>query len=192
MVEIMNDREELCLICGDGELNAEVGKNTVEYRGQTSELDLHYSLCDACGSEQANAVQTRTNKRAMIAFKKQVDGLLTGSEVKALREKLGLNQAEAAKVFGGGPVAFSKYESDDVAQSEAMDKLLRLAGELPTAAMMLRRKAGLEPILAGKQWERAESWKTEPLCSTKSARPRLRVISSSTLSTEQARYADAA
>jgi len=75
----------------------------------------------------------RTNKRAMIKFKKTVDGLLTGEQVRAVREKLKLSQSDAAKVFGGGPVAFSKYESDDVAQSEATDKMLRLASERPIA-----------------------------------------------------------
>ena len=51
---------------------------------------------------QADAAQTRVNKRLMIAFKKRVDGLLTGAEVRALREKLSLSQTEATQVFGGG------------------------------------------------------------------------------------------
>ena len=93
------------------------------------------------GSEQSDAVQLRTNKRAIVAFKKQVDGLLTGAQVRAIRERLDINQAKAARIFGGGPVAFSKYESDDVAQSEAMDKLLRLAVELPAAFNQLTEKS---------------------------------------------------
>lgn len=173
----MNDSNNLCPICGEGKLHPEVGKNPVEYKGQTTELDLHFSLCDACGSEQADAIQTRLNKRLMIAFKKQVDALLTGAEVRALREKLGLNQAEAAQVFGGGPVAFSKYESDDVAQSEAMDKLLRLAAELPAAFEFLRRHAGLAPGLADKPWQQAESWLMEPNRSTEARRPIVRSVS---------------
>jgi HTH-type transcriptional regulator/antitoxin MqsA len=52
--------------------------------------------------------------------------LLSGAEIAALRERYKLNQKQAARLFGGGPVAFSKYENDDVAHSEAMDKLLRL------------------------------------------------------------------
>lgn len=139
----MNGSNALCPICGEGELHPQVRKNPVAYKGRTAELDLHGSFCDACGSEQADVAQTRANKRLMIAFKKRVDGLLIGAEVRALREKWGLSQAEAAQVFGGGPVAFSKYESDDVAQSEAMDKLLRLAAELPAALDRLRRQAGL-------------------------------------------------
>lgn len=140
----MSDSPKICPLCAEGRLHEQIGKNGVDYKGQTTELDLHYSLCDACGSEQSDAAQLRTNKRAMMAFKKQVEGLLSGDEVRSLRERLGINQAQASQLFGGGPVAFSKYESDDVAQSEAMDKLLRLAADLPEARDYLMRRAGKE------------------------------------------------
>lgn len=189
----MSHSNNLCPICGVGQLHPKVSKNPVEYKGQTTELDLHFSLCDACGSEQADAAQTRVNKRLMNAFKKRVDGLLVGAEVRALRENLRLSQAEAALVFGGGPVAFSKYESDDVAQSEAMDKLLRLAAELPSAFGLLCRRADLEPVLTGEQWQKAESWSAEPRHPTPLRRSALRVVSNFTPSDEaQARYKDAA
>ena len=131
----------LCPICEEGNLSERVSKNRVNYKGKTTELDSHFSVCASCGSEQANAQQVRTNKRYMVAFKKQVEGLLTGSEVRSVREKLGLKQSDAAKIFGGGPVAFSKYETDDVTQSEAMDKLLRVAAEVLGAFDYLAKSA---------------------------------------------------
>ena len=42
----------------------------------------------------------RVNKRAMQAFKKEVEGVLTGQEVKVLREELGLHQADVARMLG--------------------------------------------------------------------------------------------
>lgn len=132
----------LCPICGEGHLTAQVGTNAVEYKGQTGTLALHYSVCDSCGSEQAGTEEARANKRAMLAFRKQVDGLLAGAEIRALRDRLGINQAAAARIFGGGPVAFSKYENDDVVQSESMDKLLRVADALPAAFHWLANSAG--------------------------------------------------
>ena len=136
-----------CPICEEGNLSERVSKNRVNYKGETTELDSHFSVCDSCGSEQANAQQVRMNKRYMIAFKKQVDGLLTGSEVRSVRERLGLTQSDAAKIFGGGPVAFSKYESDDVTQSEAMDKLLCVAVEVPEVLVCLVRRAQVNVIV---------------------------------------------
>ncbi|MBK8073023.1 MAG: type II toxin-antitoxin system MqsA family antitoxin [Ramlibacter sp.] len=121
----MNSKE-LCPICGEGHVTDHVDQMESEYKGQKAMVPLHYQLCDTCHSDFAGAKQSRLNKRSVMAFRKAVDGLLTGAEICALREKYKLTQAQAAKLFGGGPVAFSKYENDDVAQSEAMDTLLRL------------------------------------------------------------------
>lgn len=132
---------DVCPLCEVGVLRSRVVMTAVEYGGKSATLPTELSACDHCGSEQADAGQLRNNKRAMMAFRKSVDGLLTGAQVRALREWLGLTQAQAAQLFGGGPVAFSKYESDDVAQSEAMDKLLRLAEAVPEAFGWLLERA---------------------------------------------------
>lgn len=172
---IMSNVNSNCPICGDGALHARASINTVEYKGVSADLENQYSVCDGCGSEQANADQLRHNKRQMMAFKKGVDGLLTGTEVRGIRERLGISQQQAALIFGGGPVAFSKYENDDVAQSDAMDKLLRLAAELPAVLEHLKRRSGL---VAEASWTRAEGWEAEETYSASSARPRLRLVSS--------------
>jgi len=64
-----------------------------------------------------------------------------GAELRALRDRLGISQAQAARLFGGGPVAFSTYENDDLAQSEAMDRLIRLAADVPQALRWLTQVA---------------------------------------------------
>lgn len=71
----MTIEADICPICGEGQLEHRVEKIPVEYKGQNTLLDSHYSVCDVCGSEQANAGQMRDNKWAMVAFKKRVDGL---------------------------------------------------------------------------------------------------------------------
>jgi len=141
---MINTNNNICPLCGEGHLQPRTDQEEVEYKGSKGITALYYSECDACGSVQADAIQTRNNKRAMLAFKKKVDGLLIGCEIKALRSRLGINQAQASVIFGGGPVAFSKYENDDVMQSEAMDKLLRVANDVPAAFKHLAQKAGVE------------------------------------------------
>jgi len=120
------DDKTLCPLCGEGHVTSHAEEAVTEYRGQKGTVTLHYAECDACGSEITGEVDGRANKRAVLRFRKQVDGLLTGEDIRALREKYGLTQTMAAKLFGGGPVAFSKYENDDVSHSESMDALLRL------------------------------------------------------------------
>ena len=141
----MIESKNICPICEEGRLYPRISSNSVEYKGQRTRLDMHFSVCNACGSEQADAAEQRKNKRSMVEYRKKVDGLPTGSQVREIRKNLGLNQSEAARVFGGGPVAFSKYENDDISQSEAMDKLLRLSIEIPSASEFLFRISGIEP-----------------------------------------------
>jgi HTH-type transcriptional regulator/antitoxin MqsA len=175
----MSDSRNICPICEEGRLHEQLGKNSVDYKGHSGELDLHFSVCEACGSEQADASQLRVNKRAVIAFRKRVDGLLSGAEVRAIRERLGINQAEAARIFGGGPVAFSKYETNDVAQSEAMDKLLRLVAELPEALGCMKRRADVPEVKDGE-------WISAPMDLPHRGHHVLKVVSSSYPEPEQA------
>lgn len=120
-----------CPLCGEGRVTDCVEYVEQEYKNHKAMLPLHYCLCDHCASDFAGAAQAKLNKRALIAFRKKVDGLLTGPEIVALRGQYQLTQLQAANLFGGGPVAFCKYENDDVAQSEAMDALLRLVRRSP-------------------------------------------------------------
>ena len=136
--------QELCPICGEGHVTASVQMVEYEYKGHRAELPSHYKQCDTCTSDFAGMAESKQNKRIVMAFRKQVEGLLTGDEITALRKQYQLTQAQAAKLFGGGPVAFSKYENDDVAQSEAMDTLLRLTRRSPAAFWALVEEKGLQ------------------------------------------------
>jgi len=145
-------KSKICPICEMGQLHAKTEWIEVEHLGHTGKIESHYAECDACGSEQAGTTEARLNKRAMIAFKKGIQGLLTGEQVRVLRKTWGLSQEQAAKVFGGGPVAFSKYEKDDVMQSDSMDRLLRMAEAFP---MMLEKLMQEASVTSNKEsvWE---------------------------------------
>jgi HTH-type transcriptional regulator/antitoxin MqsA len=156
--------EFLCPLCEEGTLTEQRDKNKVEYKGERIFLDALFSECNCCGAEQANSQQMKYNKRQMVAFKKGVDHLLTGNEVRVIREHLGLKQSDAAKIFGGGPVAFSKYESNDVTQSEAMDKLIRLAHKVPQAFEHLAKYSDFDTSSQSK--EKQSCWSAVSQSST--------------------------
>lgn len=147
-VEMNMDTKELCPICGEGHVTTHVEMVESEYKGQTKLLPSHYRLCDACHADFAGAPEGKVNKRGIMAFRKSVDGLLKGAEICALRDKYKLTQTQAAKLFGGGPVAFSKYENDDVSQSESMDSLLRLVRRSEAAFWELVDEKGMSAELA--------------------------------------------
>ena len=145
------ENKALCAICGEGHVTAQTRAVETEYKGTKALLPMHYQLCDTCTSDYAGMAESKLNKRIVMAFRKQVDGLLTGDEITALRKQYRLTQGQAAKLFGGGPVAFSKYENDDVAQSEAMDTLLRLVRRSPAAFWALVEEKGLQTEIAKPQ-----------------------------------------
>ena len=137
------DTQELCPICGEGHVTAQVQEIESDYKGQKAMLPLHYRLCNVCTSDFAGAPESKRNRRALMAFRKRIDGLLTGAEITALRKQYQMTQGQAARLFGGGPVAFSKYENDDVAQSESMDNLLRLVRRSAEAFWQLVEEKGM-------------------------------------------------
>ncbi|WP_082680302.1 type II toxin-antitoxin system MqsA family antitoxin [Paucibacter sp. KCTC 42545] len=141
---------ELCSVCGEGHVTNHADQIETEYKGKKGLVPMHYKCCDACGSDFASADESRLNKRAVLAFRKSVDGLLSGAEICALRNRFGINQKQAARLFGGGPVAFSKYENDDVAHSESMDKLLRLVLKSEQIFWSLVEQEGMVAELAPK------------------------------------------
>ena len=142
------ETKEQCPICGEGYVTSHVQQIEHEYKGHKAMLASHYQECDTCLSEFAGAREGKMSKRGIMAFRKSVDGLLTGAEICALREKYKLTQTQAAKLFGGGPVAFSKYENDDVSQSESMDSLLRLVRRSEIAFSELADEKGMSTELA--------------------------------------------
>ena len=123
--------QELCPICGEGHVIASMQMVEYEYKGHKADLPSHYQQCDTCTSDFAGLAESKLNKRVVMAFRKQVDGLLTGDEIKAVRKQYQLTQAQAAKLLGGGPVAFSKYGNDMSTQAvsrshdDAVVELLR-------------------------------------------------------------------
>ncbi|MGC0990115.1 type II toxin-antitoxin system MqsA family antitoxin [Pantoea agglomerans] len=137
-----------CPACLEGTLTVCHEQQPVSYKGETKLLPLRFSVCDCCASELALPLDLRENKRISNEFKKQVDKLLTGCQLRTIRTEIwGITQQQASKIFGGGSKAFSKYESEDVIQSEAMDKLMRVASALPEAFDLLKQMAGEQLIV---------------------------------------------
>ncbi|ELY3856772.1 type II toxin-antitoxin system MqsA family antitoxin [Providencia rettgeri] len=136
-------KKEICPVCGMGHLSSTVESVEFEYKTIKKALNTKYSICDECGSEIATADDAKFNKRSVTAFHKQVDGLLTGKELKEIRKELGITQQQASAIFGGGPNSFTKYEHDDVIQSVAMDKFIRTAYKHEVVFLDLCEQAGI-------------------------------------------------
>ncbi len=132
-----------CPVCGMGSLERRSYEETFDYKGG----ELHYArqedVCDVCATASATQELIRENVRAKQAAKNAYDGLLLGEQIKGFRENYSISQNVAAKLFGGGEVAFSKYEADDISHNVSMDRLLRLCIEAPENLVRLSAIAGV-------------------------------------------------
>lgn len=135
-----------CPICNVGQLQFLKVAESIRYKNCFLPVDLEYAVCTNCNEDMILNEQIKRNDcRTRDAWRK-FDGLLTSSEIITLRNKLGITQQQAAQMFGGGVNAFSKYERGEITQSEAMDKLMRLALEESSVDVVtwLKVKAGFE------------------------------------------------
>lgn len=135
----MNETPDICPMCEEGhlapathELRVKLGERAITVP------DLEHYVCDQCGADPVLTEQIRRNERRIADAKRSEEGLLAGDDIRAIRERFGLTQQEAAALFGGGTNAFSKYERGNVIQSVAMDRLLRLASAQPCLLDQLR------------------------------------------------------
>lgn len=122
----MSIHNSYCKACGEGILTQQNRIREIPYKDTILKVKEVLFECEECGAQPSTTSLMRDHRRAITAAKKQYDELLSGQEIRKIREDLGIDQSEAHRLFGGGPTAFSKYENNDVIQSESMDTLLRL------------------------------------------------------------------
>lgn len=134
----------LCPQCERGHLKASTFEDDFLHGGNSLHIGgLECYVCDRCGADPVFADQIRRNELRIADAKRRADGMLTGEEIRCVRDRLGLSQQDAAVLFGGGTNAFSKYERGNVMQSVAMDRLLKVAAFYPFVLEFLQREAGI-------------------------------------------------
>lgn len=135
----MDKVKRSCPECGGNDMVRGTRTTTVKYRGLESEPFEQPGLwCQSCDEGLLSFKDMEVSTRQMHILKAQVECLLSPSEVRHVRRKLGLTQKEAGLILGGGPNAFQKYESADVLTSQAISNLLRVLKQHPAALEVLR------------------------------------------------------
>jgi len=154
----------LCADCGAETLQSCSEIEQFDYKGHALKVIVEYSLCSQCGTEVILPDQIKCNDRRTRDAWRQADGLLSGTEIVALRKQLGLTQQQASQMFGGGANAFSKYERGEVVQSVAMDNLMRLALEIQPVEVVqwLINHAGLVINKPAAGYDKVIPFRTKP------------------------------
>jgi len=128
-----------CVDCGRKMTPFSNETMAVTYQNQSAEVSgLSGWRCADCGEVEfdgASAARYAAAGDTLILEARRK----MGAELRRIRKKLGLNQAEAAKLTGGGHNAFSRYENGLIAPAPAVVNLFKLLEKHPEE---LERLAG--------------------------------------------------
>src|ERR1700734_2835429 len=81
------------------------------YKGETITFDMPGWYCDASDESIHSGQDMKVSDRMLNRLKARSEDLPEPEEIRRIRKKLGLTQAEAGQLIGGGPRAFQKYET---------------------------------------------------------------------------------
>lgn len=122
----------LCPYCGSPEWKQFKGETfEISHRGLTAkEKGLAGWRCRACDEvvfDKASAQRYSAAGDNLVLAARTAEQ----AEIRRIRRKLGLTQAMAAKLMGGGHNAFSRYERGEAAPVPAVMNLLRILDRHP-------------------------------------------------------------
>ena len=94
--------------------------------------------CPKCGEIVLRFQEAKRLHEDAIEIYRRKHGLLSADEIRAIRERFDLNQADLARLLRLGANTVSRWESGRNVQIAAMDTLLRLIRDLPGSIDYLR------------------------------------------------------
>ncbi|KPF42291.1 type II toxin-antitoxin system MqsA family antitoxin [Rhizobium sp. AAP43] len=130
-----------CISCGSaqGMTRFENERHGVTFRDLRTEVDgLSGVRCADCGEIEFDAESAARYAEAGDALVLQARRAV-GEELRRIRKKLGLNQAQASALTGGGHNAFSRYETGKVIPAPAVVNLFRMLDRHPEEVGVLKR-----------------------------------------------------
>lgn len=122
-----------CPSCAAAELVHDTRDMPYTYKGESTVIpDVTGDFCPACGETVLDMAESSRTSAAMLEFNKQVNASIVNPVfIVNVRKKLGLDQQEAAEIFGGGVNAFSRYENGKTKPPLSLVKLLKLLDHHP-------------------------------------------------------------
>lgn len=115
-----------CPQCGKGRLKRSVADLTGSCKGESYTVSMDALVCPNCDfktipTERASQFALRVSNAYRTAH-----GLLTSIQLKDLRAKLSMTQAQFTDFLGAGAKSVTRWELGDI-QSKATDRYIRLA-----------------------------------------------------------------
>jgi HTH-type transcriptional regulator/antitoxin MqsA len=120
-----------CPACG-GAMTRAIQDLHYVYKGERLLVPaLDALVCDACGEALFATPEDGARYDAAIRAHIATVNLRSAPDLRAIRKRLKLTQAEAGRIFGGGITAFSRYERGEVKPPVALVKFFQVLDRHP-------------------------------------------------------------
>lgn len=122
-----------CPVCSSADLLHDTRDLPYTYKGEKTVIPaVTGDFCPACAESVLDAAESERVMREMLDFNRQVNAAaVEPGFIAKVRKKLGLDQRQAAELFGGGVNAFSRYETGRTKPPLSLVKLLKVLDRHP-------------------------------------------------------------
>lgn len=115
------------------------GRLKVPINGEEISVPMRAHLkCPSCGEIVLRHQEAKRLHEDAIELYRRKHSLLSANEIRAIRERFDLNQADLARLLRLGANTVSRWESGRNVQIAAMDTLLRMIRDVPGSIDYLR------------------------------------------------------
>ena len=133
--------DDACPDCGTP-MKEKKGRLKLPVNGQEITVtEATHLSCPKCHEVVLRFDDARKLRQRALEIYREKYGLLSAGEIRSIRERLGLTQAELARLLRLGGNTISRWEVGRNVQTAAMDMLLRMIRDLPGSLDYLRKHA---------------------------------------------------
>ena len=123
-------KKSVCPVCFSGHLERRAKKVTSAYRGRSITYQQPGEWCSHCEEGILSGDDVLATRAKLLKWRARVDKE-EALEIARIRKRLGITQAEASRIAGGGKNAFSRYERGRARPVQAVSVLFKLLDRHP-------------------------------------------------------------
>lgn len=146
-----------CSNCGENTLSERTVPFAVRHNGISREIADRQTYCEHCGNISYIGSQMPEHDIAVAAAIREIDELLSPSELRRIREKYRLKQTDMEQILGTGAKTWTRWERGKITQTKAVDTLVRLLDQNPRHMFRLIRERGVINQAADDMFVRMQS-----------------------------------
>ncbi|WP_051671390.1 type II toxin-antitoxin system MqsA family antitoxin [Oribacterium sp. P6A1] len=124
-MNIIKTKKQLCTCCmEEHEVKTVIVSEHTVFKGEKLRYDAEYMYCDLAEELYMTEEQIQYNDIQMKDAYRKKQGLLTSSQIVAIRAKYSISQSDLCLLLGWGGKTITRYESHQI-QDKAHDMILK-------------------------------------------------------------------